>query len=187
MSLFNVFKNNSNYSPKINVDSFIESLKINSKNEIPKSLSKRDLYVYFENKFDKAISTYDLSNSLTLSGLVEILAIDDTNKIFYIVSGKYIFKFQYSKLSDIEISNDTKTYVSGKGLSTLAGGLAFGLPGAIVGSSGKRKVKTKETRTYFKLILNDLNTSVLNLTVENIVRGRADEFLGALNYILNNK
>lgn len=190
MSLFNIFNNNKqnkNIYDSVNIDHYINSLKLNSADKIPKGMSKRDIFLSFKYNTDKVLSSYDIENGLVLPNFVEILAIDDKNKIFYTIVADNIYKYEFSKLMDVQISHNTKTYVSGKGLTSIAGGLAFGVPGAIAGSAGKRKVKTKETHTYFKLILNDLNTSVINITIENVVFGRADEFLGALNYILNNK
>ena len=49
--------------------------------------------------------------------------------------------YNYNDLLDYELYEDGSSITKGKGLATALGGAAFGLLGAMVGSSGKRGAK----------------------------------------------
>lgn len=89
-------------------------------------------------------------------GVRRKIYVDDTSKRFAISRGKNLKVYDYKDLLGFDLSEDGNTTTQGRGLATLAGGLAFGTTGAIIGAMGARKSKNVCTDLTVSLILNDL-------------------------------
>ena len=158
--------------------------------KIPDKMNRLELIKIFEDKTDKTISS-------SLGGLFlnnSFISVDDTRNLFYIGNNMYVYKYDFSKLTDFEYFENGNVIVSGKSLATVAGGLMFGLRGAIVGASGKRKQINEINNVSLKIYLNDLNKPQIQLTLLSqktktessayqLASSKADEMLGILNYI----
>lgn len=85
------------------------------------------------------------------------ILLDDTNKLFWILAAgdDKIRKYNYSELIEFEVKEDGVSIVSGRVGSSIVGGLAFGVTGAIIGSSGSKTVDQK------------INELTLNIRVSN--------------------
>lgn len=99
---------------------------------------------------------------------VSALSVDDKNKEFFVLNNKTFYRFDYEKLIDFNYIQDGESVVSGKALSTIAGGLTFGFLGALAGSSGKRKTKEKVNNASIYLKLNDLKNSTVSIDIIKI-------------------
>lgn len=148
-----------------------------------KAFIDRDLVAYMNDHFDKTIKS---GSPLYVSAL----SVDDKNKEFFVLNNKTFYRFDYEKLIDFNYIQDGESVVSGKALSTIAGGLTFGFLGALAGSSGKRKTKEKVTNASIYLKLNDLKNSSVSIDIlknqvssVNFIQKEAEEYLGLLNYI----
>lgn len=177
-------------------DNTSETLNFISSNEkeflIPPKMKREELIKIFEQNTDKTIVS-------SVGGLFvssAFISVDDKNNIFYIGNNIKVYKCEFSKLSNFEYFEDGDVIISGKTLSTVAGGLAFGALGALAGASGKRKQKNEINNVSLKIYLKDLNNPQITLTLLNqkaeskstmyqLARTRADEMLGLLNYIKN--
>lgn len=155
------------------------------KASVLKFLSERDFQVSKEVRTGK--------------NLKAILYIDDSNKKFAIsLSNKSMSVFNYSDLIDFELNEDGNSITKGKGLATVAGGMAFGPLGALAGMSGKRKNESTCTLLVVRLMVNNLNDPQIVIPfIENEVKKntpqyklmleRAKELSATLSYIDNNK
>lgn len=148
-----------------------------------KAFIDRDLVAYMNDHFDKTIKNGS-------PFYVAALSVDDKNKEFFVLNNKTFYRFDYEKLIDFNYIQDGESVVSGKALSTIAGGLTFGFLGALAGSSGKRKTKEKVTNASIYLKLNDLKNSSVSIDIlknqvssVNFIQKEAEEYLGLLNYI----
>lgn len=126
------------------------------------------------------------------------LLIDSKNKTFGI---KRMFKtdtYYFDDLIDYELYEDGSSITKGKGLATAVGGATFGLLGALVGASGKRKSKPTCISMGINIYLNSYNSPRENIqliasetnkssaTYSNAQR-IANDIIANLQYIDNNK
>ena len=127
--------------------------------------------------------------------------VDDINKKFAVgVGGKtgQVKIYNYDDLGEFELNEDGNSIVKGKGLATAVGGLTFGLLGAMVGASGKRKNQNTCTSLVVRIRVNDLdNPEVIIpfITMETKkdsslythLLKEAKGLIAVLNYIENQK
>jgi len=101
---------------------------------------------------------FHISKHLKL-GIYNHFYVDDENKKFAVIIGRKgkIRVYNYNDLGAFELSEDGNSIVKGKGLATAVGGLTFGLLGALVGSSGKRKNENTCTSLLVRMMVNDLD------------------------------
>lgn len=100
-----------------------------------------------------------ISKQLKL-GIYNHFYVDDENKKFAVTIGRKgkIRIYNYNDLGAFELNEDGNSIVKGKGLATAVGGLTFGLLGALVGSSGKRKNQNTCTSLLVRMMVNDLDS-----------------------------
>lgn len=100
-----------------------------------------------------------ISKQLKL-GIYNHFYVDDENKKFAVIIGRKgkIRIYNYTDLGAFELNEDGNSIVKGKGLATAVGGLTFGLVGALVGSSGKRKNQNTCTSLLVRMMVNDLDS-----------------------------
>ena len=66
--------------------------------------------------------------------------------------------YSFDDIIGYELLEDGDSIIKSGAGKALAGGLVFGLGGAIVGAAGKRKTKSTCTRLQIKIVLNDIST-----------------------------
>lgn len=149
---------------------------------------------FFESFGDKSVFMHSGNVSLTpMQGIV----VDDANKEFYVVEHHALHRYEYSKLLGYEYSEDDMVVSAGKGVATAAGGLTFGVVGAMVGASGSRKQIKNVTNAKLNLTINSLHTNLISLPIiiyktptsspaYKNAKSKADEMLALLTYIKNN-
>jgi hypothetical protein len=123
--------------------------------------------------------------------------VDDINKKFAVgVGGKtgQVKIYNYDDLGEFELNEDGNSIVKGKGLATAVGGLTFGLLGAMVGASGKRKNQNTCTSLVVRIRVNDLDNPevIIPLIVTEVKKSsiiytnaisQAKTLIATLNYI----
>lgn len=132
---------------------------------------------------EKALETifdsgFVVSKKLPFGADGSILYVDDQNKKWCLLKSKLDTNpqvYDFSDLFEFEILEDggsiakgtTKGKVSGKTGGAIVGGLLFGPVGAVIGSAGKRKIKSKTTTVtkntctnlQVRIVLKDLQAS----------------------------
>ncbi len=122
--------------------------------------------------------------------------VDDKTKKFAVTIGRKgkIRIYNYDDLGAFELNEDGNSIVKGKGLATAVGGLTFGLVGALVGSSGKRKNQNTCNTLLVRMMVNDLDSPeiVIPFIVTEIKKSsyiytnaisEAKNLIATLNYI----
>ncbi len=101
---------------------------------------------------------FNISKHLKL-GVHNHFYVDDVNKKFAVKVGRKGQPkiYNYTDLGAFELNEDGNSIVNGKGLATAVGGLTFGLLGALVGSSGKRKNQNTCTSLLVRMMVNNLD------------------------------
>lgn len=124
--------------------------------------------------------------------------IDDHHKRFAIGNRNSLTTFRYEELLGFSLIEDGNTISQSKTMATVIGGLTFGVVGAIVGSSGKRKMTNTCNSLVVCIVVNDLEEPrrVLKL-IENEVQKDsfiyknnievANNIIATLKYIESNK
>lgn len=102
---------------------------------------------------------FNISKHLKL-GIYNHFYVDDVNKKFAVAIGRKgkLRIYNYNDLGAFELNEDGNSIVRGKGLATAVGGLTFGLVGALVVSSGKRKNENTCTSLLVRIMINDLDS-----------------------------
>ena len=94
--------------------------------------------------------------------------VDKENKKFAVVErNRTVRIYDFSKVISYEIQEDGASVVKGSVGRSLIGGLFFGITGAVIGSSGKRKISNFCTDLRLLIRLNDLEEPLLNMQVIN--------------------
>lgn len=148
-------------------------------------------------KLPKVIENFAKTKSKYIYYVNGTLIVDDTNNEFYVFTHQEVYRYDFDKILDFEYTEDGETMISGKGMATVAGGMAFGLLGAMAGASGKRKETRKVSSQCVKIIINDLINPTLNLKLNinnrkanspqyKFAIEQADEIIGALSYMKEN-
>jgi hypothetical protein len=128
------------------------------------------------------------------------MGIDDTNKKVCIYSQDMLEPkfFNYSDIIDFEIYEDGKSVMKGRTGSAIAGGLLFGVAGAVIGASRSRNVneicKTLQVRIYVndlqkpEIIVNIINFDMdKNSHLYTACINQAKEIIAVLNYVMHNQ
>jgi len=129
------------------------------------------------------------------------ISVDDSSKRFSVLGATATGAeqiFAYSDLLDFEINEDGSSIVKGRGMATAVGAATFGLAGAMIGSSGKRKNVDLCTSLEVRIFLNSLETSqiAIPLVAGKVKKGsfeyknameKAQEIMSILTYIANQK
>ena len=122
--------------------------------------------------------------------------VDDIKEEMALLQHKEAVVFNYRDILNYEYKENGEKIIGGKKLATLAGGLTFGVLGAMVGSSGNKKIKEKVDSMEVVINLNSLNDA--NLRIECLVSNtkrnsftykvaleHANQIIHALNYATN--
>ena len=121
--------------------------------------------------------------------------VDDINMKFALIQKNHLRIYNYSDLLDFELNEDGNSIAKGKGLATAVGGLTFGLGGALVGMSGKRKSESTCNSMIIRMFVNDLQNSQIVISLisgmdvkkTSIIytsnRDIAKDFVATLTYI----
>lgn len=158
-----------------------------------KKKDKKEKFI-LENELGK--KDFNISKLLNLSNGTKF-AIDDINKKLAINIGRDIQIYNYDDLLDFELNEDGETITRGKGLATAVGGITFGVIGALVGASGKRKNKALCNSMIVRLLINDLeepeirlpfiqSSTKKNSIVYKTALNSANELTATLTYIESN-
>ena len=123
-------------------------------------------------------------------------SVDNTSKVFYVLKDRKLYKFSFNKITDYEYKENGNVIISGKTGATLVGAATFGVVGAMVGASGKRKQK-EIVNSNLLIYLNDLKTPCLDISIAKNLKkdsskykttiNNLNEIIGCIKYILNNK
>lgn len=130
-------------------------------------------------------------------GLHSHFFVDDINKKFAVgVGGKtgQVKIYNYNDLGEFELNEDGNSIVKGKGLATAVGGLTFGVLGAMIGASGKRKNQNNCTSLVVRIRVNDLNNPEVMIpfittetkkdnSLYKYALSEANNLIATLNYI----
>ncbi len=106
--------------------------------------------------------------------------------------------YDFSKILSYEIYEDGNSVVKGSTGKALLGGAFFGVTGAIIGSSGRRKTDNKCTSLKLLIKINELDNPLLALEVvksetskDSIIYKdyikKLQEICGCIEFIINNK
>ena len=76
-------------------------------------------------------------------------------------------KIQFKDVLNYEVYEDGKNVVKGSAGKALIGGAFFGVTGAIIGSSGKRKVNNYCSLLKLLIRINDINTPLIEICFIN--------------------
>ncbi len=100
---------------------------------------------------------FNISKHLKL-GIYNHFYVDDINQKFAVIIGRkgQPKVYNYKDLGEFELNEDGNSIIKGKGLATAVGGLTFGLLGAMIGSSGKRKNENTCTSLVIRMMVNEL-------------------------------
>lgn len=71
--------------------------------------------------------------------------------------------FNFSDMNSFELLLDNDEVLQGRGLAATGGALLFGAAGAIIGSSGKRKVKKANRSIILNIYLNKIDCPVITI------------------------
>lgn len=113
-------------------------------------------------EFEKFLASqnFTVSKKITQSPSIYV---DDAHKLFAFSDNQKIYK--YSDLIDVQNESHTSVISTpGKGSTgkALVGGLAFGVTGAVVGASMKKKATTTQvTHNETHVLLNDLSNPMI--------------------------
>jgi len=137
-----------------------EDLKEEMKNLKAKTFEERLEEVAFE--ADRVIKI----KTTTLISRKQYIAVDTNNKklacLTYVNFDKIFTVLDFDKILSFELQEDGNTVLEGSAGKALAGALLFGIGGAIVGSSGKSKMKTVCKNMILHLRVNDLDNPLLS-------------------------
>ena len=96
------------------------------------------------------------------------IAVDNEHKKWMLILGeqrKY-FYYDFSDLIKYEVIQDGESIISGTTGGALLGGMLFGVTGAVVGSSGERKISASNcTNLVINIYINDINNSLYRLPI----------------------
>lgn len=114
-------------------------------------------------KIDKEIRLYDVSHIRSAR-----LLIDTKRKQFIYAIGKdYSSIIEFKDILSYEVYEDGDSVVKGSAGRALIGGAFFGLTGAIIGSSGKRKVSNYCSSLKLLIRINDIANPQIEITFIN--------------------
>lgn len=114
-------------------------------------------------KIDKEIRLYDVSHIRSAR-----LLIDTKRKRFIYAIGKdYSSIIEFKDILSYEVYEDGDSVVKGSAGRALIGGAFFGLTGAIIGSSGKRKVSNYCSSLKLLIRINDIDNPQIEITFIN--------------------
>lgn len=71
--------------------------------------------------------------------------------------------FNFSDMNNFELLLDNDEVIQGRGLAATGGALLFGAAGAVIGSSGKRKVKKANRSIILNIYLNKIDCPVITI------------------------
>ncbi|SNR86283.1 hypothetical protein SAMN05446037_100182 [Anaerovirgula multivorans] len=140
---------------------------------------------------------FEINKSLNLPKYT--FFVDNTNKKFAYGNKKELKIYNYADLLNFELKEDGNTVTGGKGVATAVGAATFGVVGAAVGMSGKRKNKSTCTSLAVHISVNDLDNPHIPFNFIDGTEhkkdgflykdffGKAQELVSILAYIENNK
>lgn len=92
------------------------------------------------------------------------IGIDETNRLWVLLSQKFPKIHQFSDIVDVEILEDNKTVLKSSNVvgRSLVGGALFGGVGAIIGgTTSDQEVRQKRTKLGVRVVLKDLNSPMV--------------------------
>lgn len=150
-----------------------------------------------KNKFDAAQNQLQ-SRDFVLSKSISIpdggFFVDDINKKFASSQNGIIRIFDYTDLGEFELNEDGNSIAQGRGMATAVGGMTFGVMGALVGNSGKRKQQNTCSSLIVRIMVNDLqNPQIIVPYISKEINKKtplykelfekSKEFISVLHYI----
>lgn len=161
-------------------------------------VDKDDYYVPSpDDVLDHVTKEIDLFNIKDLSNpmIGRKIQIDDENKLIAYHEKNACVLMAYGDIVDFEYRENGDQIMTGRGLQTAAGGIAFGGLGALIGMSGKKKVKQMVKQMQIVIKLDSL--TMQHLKIDLITREikqespvykqtleKADQIIEALAYCM---
>lgn len=162
------------------------------------TVGKDDYYVASpDDVLDHVTKEIDLFNIKDLSNpmIGKKVQIDDENKLIAYHEKDRCVLMAYDDIVDFEYRENGDQIMTGRGLQTAVGGIAFGGLGALVGMSGKRK--TKQMVKQMQIVIKLDNLTMQHLKIDLITREikkespdykqkleKADQIIEALAYCM---
>ena len=119
---------------------------------------------------EESIGNFTIDKELNLytdSGYKKIL-IDTQNRQFVFFNGyNYSKKIQFKNVLNYEVYEDGKSVVKGSAGKALVGGAFFGVTGAIIGGSGKRKINNYCSVLKLLIRVNDIDSPLIEIPFVN--------------------
>lgn len=128
---------------------------------VKSSRKRKELTAAAKNEMERALKDFTISKELQLTHARFL--VDDKHKRFAYIVGNSAEIYNYSELIDFELNEDGNTLIQGRGVATAVGAATFGIAGAVVGASGKKKVKSTCTSMDVYLMLNNLQKPQLKI------------------------
>lgn len=92
----------------------------------------------------------------------EIIA-DDEHKQIAVRNKDKIRTINYTDITGYELCEDGGSIAEGNWGGALVGGLAFGVTGAIIGSSGAKKNTSTVSSILLNIMVNDINSPIISI------------------------
>ncbi|MBS4872232.1 MAG: hypothetical protein KHZ78_05290 [Peptoniphilus sp. oral taxon 375] len=165
------------------------------KNKIP--VRKMNGEIFYVDTEDETLENISKKVDLSVVGKwKKYFLVDDINEEIAFVQNWKAVVFNYRDILNYEYKEDGEKIIGGKKLATLAGGLTFGVLGAMAGASGNKKIKEKLDSMAISINLNSLNDARIEIellpskTKRNSMHyknalDKANEIIHALNYATN--
>ena len=140
------------------------SLKREVKQTIKKELEEDKFREEFGDfKIDKDIFVYSVTQLSRVRLLIDI----DNKKFVFVFGKKYSKVYDFKNIINYEIYEDGNSVVKGSAGRALIGGAFFGVTGALIGSSGKRKISNYCQSLKLLVRINDIEQPLLEIPFIN--------------------
>lgn len=165
------------------------------KNQIP--VRKMNGETFYANTKDEILETVSKEVDLSAVGKgKKYFLVDDINQEIAIMQNWQAVVFNYRDILNYEYKENGEKIIGGKKLATLAGGLTFGVIGAMAGANGNKKIKEKLDSMAISINLNSLNDARIEIELlpfktkrdsmyYKATLDKANEIIHALNYATN--
>jgi hypothetical protein len=102
-----------------------------------------------------------ISRSIKQKGVK--LYIDEKNKQWAIITHITPKIYSFGDILDYRVEENGSSIMQGKSGGAIAGGLLLGMPGAIIGASGKRKVRETCNSLLVRISVNDIQNPLITI------------------------
>ena len=145
-----------------------KTIKLHLRSQAKNETSNKFVEIFLEKhvgefKVDKDIRVYDVAHFRTVR-----LLIDTKNRQFiYVLGKKYSPVIHFKDILSYEVYEDGNSVVKGSAGRALIGGAFFGVIGALVGSSGKRRVSNYCSSLKLLIRVNDIDNPQIEISFIN--------------------